>query len=430
MPELAFDKSVRHFDADGRLHVDISNISKAMVSPYLGSEIPDAEALGLQQDKIYQLLRDPVELEKAASTFRNLPILIQHVPVSAAEPRKDLVVGSTGSDVEFKAPYLTASLSIWDEPAIAGIESKDQAELSSAYRYKADMTPGTYEGVAYDGVMRDIIGNHVALVDVGRAGSDVVVGDSNPFKDIEMKTNQRRLSPKAIAVSGALRAYLAPKIAQDKAIGSLGALLVDVKAATFKNEIKPLAEKVRAHFKDKLAQDADLADLDKVLDALVGDEDELMAGDEDESGDDYEDDPDNPGKRRKKVAAADEDTGADPSGEAKELPSKPEVTKAAMDSAIAAAVKQATANTEALHLARKEVSSLVGEVALDSADAVYKFALDHAGVDTEGVHPSAYRAMVKMIIEQPAKPERIAQDAAASKQATERFPSLKRFAHV
>ena len=67
--KLAFDRSARRIDADGRLHVDRFHISKATVNPYYGKEIPGYEALGLQPDKVYRLLRDPVELERAAPTF-------------------------------------------------------------------------------------------------------------------------------------------------------------------------------------------------------------------------------------------------------------------------------------------------------------------------------------------------------------------------
>jgi len=70
---LAFDRaSVRTYDRDGRLHVEISNISKAAVNPYTGREIPDYKALGLDPDKVYKLLRDPDELAKAAPTFNNI----------------------------------------------------------------------------------------------------------------------------------------------------------------------------------------------------------------------------------------------------------------------------------------------------------------------------------------------------------------------
>ena len=179
---FAFDRaSVRTVDVDGRLHVEISNISKAAVNPYIGREIPGAQSLGLHPDRVYMLFRDPTELQKGAHTFNNIPLLSKHIPVSAAEPKKELVVGSTGTDAIFDAPYLKNSLVIWDAIAIAGVDSKEQCELSSSYRYTAVMTPGVYEGVAYDGVMTNLIGNHVALVEVGRAGPDVVVGDQHPF---------------------------------------------------------------------------------------------------------------------------------------------------------------------------------------------------------------------------------------------------------
>lgn len=176
---LALDwASVRRFDADGRLHVATSHISKATVNPYRGSEIPDFQRLGLDPTRIYRLLRDPAELQRGAPTFCRLPLLSTHVPVTADEPRPDLVVGSVGSDVRFSDPYLDASLVVWDARAIALVESGHQRELSAAYRYDADMTPGRFRGQAYDGVMRNIRGNHVALVESGRAGPDVVVGDA------------------------------------------------------------------------------------------------------------------------------------------------------------------------------------------------------------------------------------------------------------
>lgn len=175
---LAFDRgTVRRYDQDGRMHVSVANLSKAKVDGYLGSEIPDCDRLGLQPNRVYQLLRDPEELAKAASTFRNVPLLSAHVPVTAEEPRPEVVVGCIGSDARFEAPFLKASLVVWDGAAIAGIESEEQRELSCGYRYTPDMTPGTFQGRRYDGVMRRIVANHVALVPEGRVGPDAVVGD-------------------------------------------------------------------------------------------------------------------------------------------------------------------------------------------------------------------------------------------------------------
>jgi hypothetical protein len=177
---LAFDRSMRRVDQDGRLHVAVSNISKANVCPYKGHEIPRWEDLGLESDRTYKLLRCPLELAKpdTVQSANNIQVMSAHKAVSADDPKEGDVAGTTGTDAEFVAPYLRNSLSIWRQEDIDDIESKDRCELSCAYHYRPDMTPGTYEGEDYDGVMRDIRFNHVALVEEGRAGPDVLVADS------------------------------------------------------------------------------------------------------------------------------------------------------------------------------------------------------------------------------------------------------------
>ena len=181
---LAFDKAStkRRIDAQGFLHVEDCNISKAVVNSYSGKEIPDFVSLGLDPNKVYKIYRDPKELAKAADSFNNLPLMDKHIEVSDLDlenPKvKDHLVGSTGTDAKFKAPYLVNSLVVYTRGAIDGVESKDQSELSCAYRYKIDMTPGTVDGENYDGRMTNIAGNHVAIVVEGRAGADVMVADS------------------------------------------------------------------------------------------------------------------------------------------------------------------------------------------------------------------------------------------------------------
>ena len=179
---ILYDATVRSVDANGYMMVDVSNISKAVVNPYFGHEIDPDGALGLKPDQTYYLLRDPAELAKGASTFNKLPLLDLHHPLSADEFDKDkqYVVGTTGEDARFEYPYLKNSLAIWDEEAKKKIESKKQFELSCAYRYDIDMTPGMFEGTRYDGRMKNIRGNHVALVEEGRAGHDVCVQDAKP----------------------------------------------------------------------------------------------------------------------------------------------------------------------------------------------------------------------------------------------------------
>lgn len=179
---LTFDAapSARRIDDNGYLHVSACPISKACINPYYGREIPGAAELGLNPTGIYYGYRDPDELAKAAETFNGLPLLLEHHFDSADEPQKEHRVGATGTDTAFDAPYLRNTISVQDADAIGKIERGEFKELSCSYRYTPDFTPGEVDGVAYDFIMRDIKGNHVALVPRGRAGSDVAVADSMP----------------------------------------------------------------------------------------------------------------------------------------------------------------------------------------------------------------------------------------------------------
>ena len=263
---LAFDrKTARSYDGFGRLHVSASHISKAVVNPYRGDEIPNSEELGLQPDRIYMLYRDPDELAKAAPTFNNLPILSRHVPVNVFDHKPELVIGSTGTDAAFNSPYLDNSLVLWAHDAIEAVEKELMKELSSSYRYRADMTPGSVDGVAYDGVMRDIVGNHVALVRDGRAGPDVVVGDSKPNREIQMAKSL--LTRRAAAVQGALLAFLTPRLAADAKI-DLGPIVAPITTKNFGALKEKIADDVAKLATGKLATDASVDGLAMLLDAL------------------------------------------------------------------------------------------------------------------------------------------------------------------
>ncbi|MCG2596569.1 MAG: DUF2213 domain-containing protein [Achromobacter sp.] len=441
---LAFDRAtVRRIDVDGRMHVEISNISKATVNPYRGSEIPDWEALGLDANRIYFLLRDPQELEKAAPTFNNIPLLSKHIPVSAAEPQKEFVVGATGSNASYQAPYLKNSLVVWDAVAIALIESEEQKELSSAYRYRADMTAGVYEGVAHDGVMRDIRGNHVALVEVGRAGPDVVVGDSSTLNPSEIP--KMKLSKTAAVVAGALGAHIRPRLAQDAALGDLTPFLKGVSRKNLKSEQPRIVRAMQNHFKGKLAQDADLEDLKEVIEVFtdpavapigededddtpepVAQDDELMGKIREMLGEKL-----GPEEAARVMAALGEPAAAkDEPPPTEGTPAKP-VTQQAMDAALSKAQKAgeqaAVKRMTEIRTAEQECRPILGEiVAQDSAEAVYKMALDAKGIDLTDTPPSAYRALVKMALAQDQAPQtpRVAMDPAAQKSFRDRFPHI------
>lgn len=411
--KLAFDRSSRRIDADGRLHVDRSHISKATVNPYYGKEIPGYEALGLAPDKVYRLLRDPVELERGAETFARLPILSEHVPVTVDAPRPDLVVGAIGSEITFTPPYLDADLCVWDATAIAGIETDKVRELSCAYRYVPVMEPGEFEGQPYDGRMTEIQGNHLALVEVGRAGSDVVVADRNPFI---LKESAMKMSKLGKALFAALCAA-SPVLAADSA---LPALVGTANRKTFKKD------DVKAKL---LALDAsiDSNQLDAVLDAILDVEQdpkpvETPAAAADESPAD---------KLRALLAGKVDDAtleaacGLLATPAADEKP-EPGMKKEEVDAAMDGLRKELREAEEA----RRDVRAIVGDVmGMDSAAAVYGFALDHMKVDRAGVESApALRALFKVAASHKvASPVHVAQDSAG---LAAKFPGAARFSHA
>ncbi len=172
----AMDK--REINHLGRMYVDKSNISKANVCIYYGIEIPGWAELGLDPDKAYRLWRHPDELKKAAKSFENIPLVIKHKYSTAATPAKELWIGTVGAPVQMEGLYLTAPIVAWTDEAIALINSKKQEQLSASYDYTPVMTPGvTPEKEEFDGIMTRITGNHVAIVEEGRAGIDVKVSE-------------------------------------------------------------------------------------------------------------------------------------------------------------------------------------------------------------------------------------------------------------
>lgn len=173
--------SKRTYDDNGFLHVSISPLTRVQVAPYHGSEIPGWQSLGLDPERIYKGYRSAEELSKPETieSVNGIPIQLMHHMDYADAPAKATRVGSTGTDAAFHDPYLTNSLHIQDKKAIDRINDGSMRELSLAYRYKPIFTAGVSpDGEKYDFLMTDISANHLALVDEGRAGHEVLVYDS------------------------------------------------------------------------------------------------------------------------------------------------------------------------------------------------------------------------------------------------------------
>lgn len=355
---IAFDESVRSIDESGHLRIAKTVISKAQVDPYFGREIPGFDAMGLEPDRIYQMLRDPAELEKSSATAKGKQILFKHIYVDSKTPEKELTVGAIGSDVTYENGKLYADLTFWDDEAISLIDSEKMEQLSYSYYFDPVMTPGDFEGVAYDGVMRNIHGNHLALVERGRIGRDAVISDSLPP---EMRLNMKLKKGALALITARLR-------------------------ATAQDGVTPELEKaLRAIVGD--------AEMDKVAGELGADEapEDLTAKDEDPKPPKTADDEDE-GKKadaeRKKLEETDKDD--------KDAKKDDKRSTAADADFIAKAVE---ARLEGKYAARDAVESMVGRIACDSfpdAAAIYAYALKQKGIACDGVNEAGLKALVAM----------------------------------
>ena len=121
--------------------------------------------------------------------------------------------------------------------------------------------------------------------------------------------------------------------------------------------------------------------------------------------------------------------GADPSTPGgSRAGGKTAIDSAEIDRRITAAVAADRAAQVALFNARHEVEPVLGVVTMDSAEAVYRAALDKLGVDHKGVHASALRALVGVAKDRrsPQSATPPAMDSGASSDFTSKIPGYGR----
>jgi hypothetical protein len=348
------------------------------------------------------------------------------------------------------------------------------------------MTPGMYEGQRYDGVMREIQGNHVALVKSGRAGSDVMAADNKLETKMETKFGKAlyailcAASPK-LAADAALKPLvigltrkqcdlkaLEPKLlAMDAELRKPETLAAMQSAKDAASEEETEEEKKERESKEKEAKDK------KAKDGVKHAKDfsfEEWAKEEEEEPDhakkaarDAEEDDEDRAKRKEyekkaedaaklcgdsfddltkkledkgyskeyatkvagKVATEKGKAGGDKAKDAKTAKDAEEETKKAEDK-MKHAMDEFKAELREAEDARRAVRPVVGDVlAQDSAEGIYEFALDQMKIDRKDVKGvPALRALFNLA-QQAAKPApRIAFDASLN--VEEKFAGASR----
>lgn len=448
-------ESKRTYDDNGFLHVSISPLTRVQVAPYHGSEIPGWQSLGLDPERIYKGYRSAEELSKPETieSVNGIPIQLMHHMDYADAPAKATRVGSTGTDAAFHDPYLTNSLHIQDKKAIDRINDGSMRELSLAYRYKPIFTAGVSpDGEKYDFLMTDISANHLALVDEGRAGHEVLVYDS---KEGEKSMAEEVKTPQATDEGPAKQEAAVAEVA--KGVQDLvdlskpaepAAPAADEECAKPAEDEEPDA--IAALVKDLTAAGLDpskLPGLEDRLKALAApapaeDEEEKPTADEEcASAEPAKDEETAPEAKPAEDEAVTEGLkqcgldGEDPAvqkafAEGMKYASQgntAEAPKADAEAAADRAIKEATDKVEAKYAAIEECRRSLGKVkpmAYDCAGSVYRDAVKAEGINPKGMSDDVARNVYRTVITMKSKFKGAAMDSKPKAQKPGRLSSI------
>jgi len=112
---------------------------------------------------------------ESLASFAGKAITLEHPPVLLDSANtKDYQIGFSGTEVVYDNGFVRAVMTITDQDAIERIMRGDAKEVSAGYRVNYEANAGvTDSGENYDGIQKEINGNHIAVVRRGRAGPQV-----------------------------------------------------------------------------------------------------------------------------------------------------------------------------------------------------------------------------------------------------------------
>jgi hypothetical protein len=250
--------SSRVVDKNGFIYIPNNNIAKEDVYPYLASEL---QLTDRTPNSIVYVYRPAEELIKAIDSLKLMPFINDHeyLGLFGTPTEKKGVLGTTGEQVSFDSPYLKSNIKIHASIA-EDLLQKGKVELSAGYDciYKPEI--GSFNGKPYEFTQREIIYNHVALVDEGRGGAEISVADRksiftvdfNSIKEVQMSLEE------ILAAIGAMSE-------EDKATLSAKLNPVSDEEKTEDNEIEDKVEELVVAVETAIEEGSDVAVVEAVI---------------------------------------------------------------------------------------------------------------------------------------------------------------------
>ena len=155
-----------------------------------------------EDGSIRRELRPPQEVFRAdlMPLYAGLPLTVGHPDVFLdVLTTRAHQVGSISSPRR-EADKIVADLLVTDLAAIEQVQ-RGVRQISVGYEAELDFTPGTWFGVPYDAVQRNIQPNHIAIVDRGRAGPECAIrlDQGDTMLDLEIDGNSVTVTPEMFA---------------------------------------------------------------------------------------------------------------------------------------------------------------------------------------------------------------------------------------
>lgn len=186
--------TARRVDNNGFMTVTGCPVSSWGILEYSAGQI------GLDGDanRIVKVFRpeSAVNNKKTIESLKNLPLINDHEFLSGnaddtTNPEDYGVDGVVTSNVYYNSPWLLADLKIFSKCMRELIDS-GKSELSLGFDCNYTLAPGTHDGQEYEVVQDNIIGNHLALVDVARVtGARVLDGRAFDYMRFDIIPNKR-----------------------------------------------------------------------------------------------------------------------------------------------------------------------------------------------------------------------------------------------
>lgn len=264
--------------ADGYLVVD-AKTARTGIQRYLGSEV------GKPELPFVDVYRSPEQVfaADAMASFVHRPVTNNHPPEAVtADNWTEYTVGHSSDEVARDGQFLRVPLMVADAKTISDIEN-GKNEISNGYTCDLEFVSGTTpDGLKYDAIQKNIRGNHIAIVQAGRAGKECRIGDGGSSQTWGLSPITKTQKKDSEKMSDALRNMMvdgfpvqvtdAGAIAIEKLTADRTKLQTDLSALQVQLDMAKKEKEEEIAKKDAAIEDAKSKILDQTgVDKLVAD---------------------------------------------------------------------------------------------------------------------------------------------------------------